>query len=62
VRIFADYTVIANYLTWFVAVAAGYFMKIMAFQPAHFADFGKRETSFGNLGRCHWTQAAFVVS
>jgi hypothetical protein len=44
-----------------VATAAGFFRKITAFQPAHFADFGKRETSFGNMGRFHCRQATYVV-
>jgi hypothetical protein len=26
-----------------------HFREITAFRPAHFADFGKRETSFGNM-------------
>jgi hypothetical protein len=45
-----------------VALAAGIFGTISSFRRAHFADFGKSETSFGNLGGSHWRSAVFVVS
>jgi hypothetical protein len=57
-----DYTVIAKCLTCLVARKDGLFRELTALRPAHFADFGKRETSFGNMSRSHWKQAALVVS
>jgi hypothetical protein len=45
-----------------VAAAAAVLREITALQPAHFADFGKRETSFGNMSCSHWPLAAYQVS
>jgi hypothetical protein len=40
----------------------GVFREIPLFRAAQFADFGKRRTSFGNMGRFRWRPAAFIVS
>jgi hypothetical protein len=32
-----------------VGLAAGFFKEITVFRPVHFADFGKKETSFVNI-------------